>query len=161
MHQRIVIVLSWALVLLTQGIVVHAAESYRVHRVVDGYTTIRLVGIDAPETSKAKREPGQPYGQAATKHLAAVILNKAVTIWEYGRDRYGRVLAVVFLNGTDINIEMVKAGLAEVYQGTPAPGFDNEPYLKAEREAQAAGREMWVQGDKYVSPRQWRNKRGQ
>ena len=42
--------------------------------------TIRLVGIDAPETSKAKREPGQPYGQAATKHLAALILNKAITI---------------------------------------------------------------------------------
>jgi len=173
MHRQIVIALSWALVSLAQGIVVHAAESYRVHRVVDGDTiilrsdsspsdiTIRLVGIDAPETSKAKREPGQPYGQAATKHLAALILNKAVTIREYGRDRYGRVLAVVFLNGTNINLEMVKAGLAEVYQGTPAPGFDNEPYLKAERAAQAAGREMWVQGDKYVSPTQWRNKRGQ
>ena len=95
---------------------------------------------------------------------AAVVARAAVagfTLREYGRDHYSRVLAVVFLNGTNINLEMVKAGLAEVYQGTPAPGFDNEPYLKAEREAQAAGREMWVQGDKYVSPRQWRNKRGQ
>ena len=106
MHRQIVIALSWALVSLTQGIVVHAAESYRVHRVVDGDTiilrsdsspsdiTIRLVGIDAPETSKAKREPGQPYSQAATKHLAALILNKAVTIREYGRDRFCEKFAV-------------------------------------------------------------------
>lgn len=83
-----------------------------------------------------------------------MVLNKTVTMGEYGRDRCGRVLAVVLLNGTNINLKMVKAGLAEVYRGTPAPGFDNEPYLQAEQEAQAAGRGMWVQGDKYVSPRQ-------
>ena len=118
--------------------------------------TIRLVGIDAPEVSHKKHEPSQPFGQAATKHLAGLVLNKTVTIQSYGHDRYGRTLAVVLLNGTNINLEMVKAGLAEVYRGTPAPKFDNGPYQKAEREAQAAGRGMWVQGDKYVSPREWR-----
>jgi endonuclease YncB( thermonuclease family) len=30
------------------------------------------------------------------------------------------------------------------------------PYWKAEEEARAAKREMWAQGDKYVSPREWR-----
>lgn len=171
-NRWIVIVLSLVLASLVGRITAHAGETYRVHRVVDGDTitlraannsadiTVRLVGIDAPETSKAKRELGQPYSQAATKHLAALVLNENVTMREYGRDRYGRVLAVVLLNGTNINLEMVKVGIAEVYRGTPAPGFDNEPYFKAEREAQAAGRGMWVQGDKYVSPRQWRKKQG-
>ena len=171
-NRSIVIVLSLVLALLVGRTIAHAGETYRVHRVVDGDTitlraannsadiTVRLVGIDAPEKSKAKREPGQPYSQAATKHLAALVINKNVTMREYGRDRYSRVLAVVLLNGIDINLEMVKTGLAEVYRGTPAPGFDNEPYLKAEREALAAGRGMWVQGDKYVSPRQWRKKQG-
>jgi endonuclease YncB( thermonuclease family) len=150
------------------GTTAHAAESYRVNRVIDGDTvvlrvlntpsdvTIRLVGIDAPETSKAKREPGQTYSQAATKHLAGLVLNKTVTVKEYGRDRYGRILGVVFLNGTDINLEMVKAGLAEVYRGVPAPGFKNEPYLNAEKDARQAGKGMWSLGEKYVSPRDWR-----
>jgi endonuclease YncB( thermonuclease family) len=115
-----------------------------------------LFGIDAPEASKAKREPGQPFSQSATKHLAELVLNKTVTVKEYGRDRYGRILGVVFLNGTDINLEMVKAGLAEVYRGAPASGFKNEPYLKAEEEARRAGKGMWSLGDKYVSPRDWR-----
>ena len=160
------IVLAFALMLLATTMVAHAADSYQVSRVVDGDTiiisqgteklTIRLVGIDAPEVSHKKHEPSQPFGQAATKHLAGLVLNKTVTIQPYGHDRYGRILAVVLLNGTNVNLEMVKAGLAEVYRGTPAPKFDNGPYLKAEREAQAAGRGMWVQGDKYVSPREWR-----
>ena len=143
-----------------------SANEDKVSRVVDGdnleirkgssKTTIRLVGIDAPETSKAKREPGQPYSQAATKHLAGLVLNKTVTVKEYGRDRYGRILGVVILNGTDINLEMVKSGLAEVYRGAPAPGFKNEPYLKAEEEARSAAKCMWSLGEKYVSPREWR-----
>jgi endonuclease YncB( thermonuclease family) len=46
---------------------------------------------------------------------------------------------------------MVKAGLAEVYRGTPAKGQNMEPYWKAEEEARKAGRGMWVLGDKYVT----------
>ena len=51
---------------------------------------------------------------------------------------------------------MVKAGYAEVYRGTPAAAFDNAPYWKAEKEARVAKKGMWVQGDKYMSPREWR-----
>ena len=121
-----------------------------------GCVRIRLVGIDAPEVSHKKSEPSQPYGQAATKHLAGLVLNKTVEIKEYGQDRYGRTLAVVFLGGKNVNLEMVKAGYAEVYRGTPAAGFDSAPYWKAEEEARAVKKEMWAQGDKYVSPREWR-----
>jgi micrococcal nuclease len=51
---------------------------------------------------------------------------------------------------------MVKAGLAEVYRGRPAKGFDNGPYLKAEAEAREAKINMWSLGDKYISPKAWR-----
>jgi len=143
------------------------AGPLKISRVTDGDTiqirdssaekTIRLVGIDAPELSHKKREPSQPYAQTATKHLAGLVLNKMVEIKGYGQDRYGRTLAVVFLGGKNVNLEMVKAGYAEVYRGTPAPGFDTAPYWKAEAEARAAKKGMWAQGEKYVSPRQWRN----
>ena len=146
------------------------AGPLKVSRVTDGDTitvtdgrvqqTIRLVGIDAPEISHKKREPSQPFAQAATKYLAGLVLNKVVEIKDYGLDRYGRTLGVVFVAGKNVNLEMVKAGYAEVYRGTPAAGFDSAPYWKAEEEARAAKKGKWAQGDKYVSPREWRRMSG-
>jgi endonuclease YncB( thermonuclease family) len=145
------------------------ADELRVVRVTDGDTikavsdhmeiVVRLVGIDAPETSKKKNEPGQPYSRKATKHLARLVLNKTITIKEYGNDRYGRILGVVFVNGTNTNLEMVKAGLAEVYRGKHARYFNPKIYQDAEAEAQKAKRNMWSLGDKYISPREWRRGR--
>lgn len=122
--------------------------------------TIRLVCIDAPEVSHAKNKPGQAFSQKSTKHLAGLMLNKILDVKSYRPDRYGRALGEVFLDGNNINLEMVKAGLAEVYRGTPAKGQDMEPYWKAEEEARRAGKGMWVPGDKYVSPREWRKTHG-
>jgi endonuclease YncB( thermonuclease family) len=142
------------------------AAQYEVTRVTDGdtiqvkaggtNTIVRLVGIDAPEVSHSKNQPGQPFGKAATKHLAAMVLNKTVEIKSYGPDRYGRTLAEVFLGDRNINIEMIRAGLSEGYRGKPASGLDMAPYRKAEEEARAAKRGMWVLAEKYVSPRDWR-----
>jgi micrococcal nuclease len=165
----LVIAIVAVLILVVSPSLLHA-EQLKVTRVSDGdtikvrgassETTIRLVGIDAPEISHKKREPSQPFGQAATKHLADLVLNKTAEIKEYGQDRYGRTLGVVFVDGKNVNLEMIKAGYAEVYRGTPAAGFDSGPYWKAEEEARAAKRGMWVQGDKYVSPREWRRMSG-
>jgi micrococcal nuclease len=156
----------WLLVTVFLISTVCSAWQQRVTRVVDGDTikvkdatgelTIRLVGIDAPEVSHKKRESGQPFSQQSTKYLAGMVLNKSVSIKEYGYDRYGRTLAVVFLDGKNVNLEMVKAGFAEVYRGEHAKGFDPGPYLEAEKKARAERKGMWVQGDKYVSPRDWR-----
>ena len=139
---------------------------FMVTRVTDGDTikiaadgskiTVRLVGIDAPETSKKKNQPGQPFSRKSTKYLANLVLNKSVEVKSYGTDRYGRTLGVVFVNGKNVNLEMVKAGLAEVYRGRPAKGFDNGPYLRAESEAREARLNMWSLGDKYISPKEWR-----
>jgi micrococcal nuclease len=84
------------------------------------------------------------------------VLNKYVEIKNYGTDRYNRTLAVVYAGGKNVNLEMIKAGLAEVYRGKPAPGFDNSPYERAENEAKSAGIGMWSLGDKYISPKEWR-----
>ena len=145
------------------------AGEIKVVRVTDGDTVkasidgkdiiVRLVGIDAPETSKKKGEGGQPYSRTATKYFAGLLLNKTITITEYGNDQYGRILGVVFVDGTNANLELVEAGLAEVYRGPPAKGLDLDPYWKAEEEAREAKRGMWVLGNKYISPRDWRRGR--
>jgi len=85
-----------------------------------------------------------------------LVLNKTVDIKGYGLDRYERLLGVVFLNGKNINLEMIQAGLAEVYRGKPPGALDLGPFWQAEKEAREAKRGMWAQGEKYVSPREWR-----
>ena len=142
------------------------AGEFKVTRVYDGDNVraeghdieikVRLVGIDAPETSRKKREPGQPYSQKSQKHLAGLVLNKTVDIKGYGLDGYSRILGVIYLDGKNINLEMVKVGLAEAYRGRPPHGFDPAPYRNAEREARAEKRSMWSLGNNYISPKDWR-----
>jgi micrococcal nuclease len=145
------------------------AEDFKVVRVVDGDTItildhgekvrVRLVGIDAPETSRSKLDPGQPYSQKSKKHLAGLVLNKAVAVKSYGRGRYGRIIGEVFLGNVNVNLEIVEAGLAEVYQGRPPKGLDTGKYRRAEEAAKRGGRNIWSLGSKYVSPKEWRRRK--
>ena len=99
-----------------------ARQSHTVLRVYDGDTilvsgpdgrrVIRLLGIDAPETSKGKGEPGQPYSKKSRQYLAGLILNRAITVISFGNDRYDRTLAVIYQDGRDINHAMLRAGPA-------------------------------------------------
>ena len=140
---------------------------WRVLRVYDGDTVlvsggsgqrvVRLLGIDAPETSKASGEPGQPYSRKAQQHLADLILNRSVTLVLYGQDRYQRLLAIVYHGGKDINHAMLRAGLAEVYRGRTPEGFDKTPYLATQRHARRERRGMWRQGAAYTSPLRWKH----
>lgn len=123
----------------------------------DGRKLIRLLGIDAPETSKGKGKPGQPYSRKAQRHLADLILKRNVTLTAYGEDRYQRTLAVVSYEGRDINLAMIEAGLAEAYRGRTPEGFDKTPYLEAEARARQSVAGMWRQGDAYVSPNRWKH----
>jgi len=142
------------------------AGQFKVVRVYDGDSItasghdikikVRLVGIDAPELKRGKHKPGQPFGQKAKKFLVAMVLNKQVFIKGYGLDYHNRILAVVYVGKKNINLEMIKAGLAEAYRGKPALGFDPSPYRTAEAKARSQSRGMWSQGDKYISPKEWR-----
>jgi len=142
------------------------ADQYKVTRVTDGDTirgishgkkiTVRLIGIDAPDVSHSKNTPGQPFSEAATKYLAGIVQNKTVEIISYGPDRYGRILAEVIVDGRNVNIEMLKAGYAEVYRGDSLVEIlDTKAYWQAEEEARAAKRGIWSQGN-YMSPMKWR-----
>ena len=145
---------------------VSLAGQFKVTKVYDGNTVkaeshdiiikIRLVAIDVPETAKGKRKPGQPYSQRAKKYLAGLVLNKTVDVKEYGLGPFNKPLVVIYLDGKNINLEMVKAGLAEVYRGRAPHKFPLLPYWQAEKEARDDRRGMWSLGDEYISPKAWR-----
>ncbi|MFC1580637.1 thermonuclease family protein [Thermodesulfobacteriota bacterium] len=110
---------------------------------------VRLAGIDAPEQ-------GQPYNHRARTHLTDLILHRTVFIFEYEKGLKNSLVGEVFLEGRSINIEMLRAGLAEVFRGVPPKKLNLIQYLIIEQEARAARRGMWVLGDHYISPSVWR-----
>lgn len=144
------------------------ASQFEVMKVYDGDTIrvkgygaeikLRLAGIDAPETSKKKTGLGQRYSQEAKEHLAGLILNKAIEIDGYGYLKGDLMLGVIFLDGKNINLEMVRAGLAEVYLEEPPNELNLDPFFKAEGQSRAEKMGIWIQGDGYVSPRTWRER---
>lgn len=85
-----------------------------VERVIDGDTLVinstsfRLLGINSPE----KKEK---YYLGAKEFLERLTLNKTVKIKSYEKDKYGRILAYFFIEGKNVNLELVKQGLANFY----------------------------------------------
>ncbi len=102
-------------------------QGFKVVKVFDGDTIkaagfdllfkIRLAGIDSPETG-FKNKKGQPFAQKAKSYLSRLLNNKEVIVKSHGIGGYNRLLAEVFIGDININLEMVKAGLAEVYRGS-------------------------------------------
>ena len=122
----------------------------RVVRIADGDTLtmldaanvqhrIRLQGIDAPESHQA-------FGTQSKKNLSDLVFDKEVTAVCDKTDQYGREVCKIVLDGKDINLEQVKAGMAwhyKDYQREQSPA-DRELYASAENEARAARRGLWV-----------------
>ncbi len=102
------------------------SESIYVKRVIDGDTivagnqTIRMLGMNTPEK-------GEKYYSEAKEFLENKILGEKISL-VFGKektDRYGRTLAYVFLNGKNINLELVENGFANYY----FPSGKNKNYL--------------------------------
>ena len=91
----------------------------------DHTLAVRIYAVDTPETAKFGN-PGQPYGEEATKFVEERLLKKKVSVKLLSKDRYGRALAAVtyhedgilFMKGkkADISEELVKKGLAVIYR---------------------------------------------
>jgi endonuclease YncB( thermonuclease family) len=72
--------------------------------------TVRLSEIDAPERKQA-------FGTVSRTFLSNLIFGKEVKLEKLGKDRYGRTLGFIYLrNGTNVNVEMVKNGMAWQYE---------------------------------------------
>lgn len=118
---------------------------------------VRLVAIDAPERSKTPGAPSQPFSRKSRDYLSSRVKGRQVTVRSWGNDRYGRLLGEIYVDGENINIEMVRQGLAEVYRGRPPEGLRLLEYRSAESRAREYGIGIWSQGSRYVSPVEWKH----
>ncbi len=151
-----------ALLVLLAG---HASVARALHResalvtgVIDGdtvvavlgghETTVRLIGVDAPETSRPDR-PVEFYGPEATEFTRRSLEGTYVQLEFEPPDRpggstdtYGRTLAyVITADGKNFDLELVRLGYGKVYDRYPFT-YQRE-FRKAEQSARAARLGIW------------------
>ena len=109
---------------------------------------VSLAGIDAPQISSTRKNPDQLYSRRAKTYLTELVLNQLVEIKGYGLDQNDHVLGVIFLEGKNINIEMIRAGVARAFIEKLPKDLGPGPYREVEKEARKAERGIWSQGEK-------------
>jgi endonuclease YncB( thermonuclease family) len=166
-HARWLAWTSGALVAL--AFVAHAAAHElrgRVVSVVDGDTIsivdtanhldrIRLAAIDAPERA-------QPYSVVSRRTLAARVLHRDIVVQWSTRDRYGRIVGKVIVDGADVNLAQVADGMAwhyRYYQREQSRD-DAHAYATAEAWARKRGLGLWA-GPRPVPPWAFRHERAE
>jgi endonuclease YncB( thermonuclease family) len=127
-----------------------------VTRVIDGDTIevqlgsgpirVRMHSIDTPEKD-------QPWGADARADLARRVDGKRVALEPVTQDHYGRLVAVVFLDGENINAWMVQQGAAWAYRDY----LEDPSYCAWEAVARASGLGLWsLPPGSRVAPWEWR-----
>ena len=124
-----------------------AVQKLIVSRIVDGDTLqlqngkeIRLYGVSTPEQK-------EPYYQEANQFTESMVLNKEITLEQeekYKQDKFGRLLGYVIVDGVNLNIALVRNGLAKVvlYEKRAKIKYQDE-LLQAEKEAKENKVGIW------------------
>jgi len=133
-------------------------RSFQVVRIIDGdtldiavpdrdkpTTRIRLWGVDSPEIAHGK-EPSMHFGPEATRFAEQSLSGRRVHIVlspKQSRDRYGRLLAYVFLErgGIMFNERLIEEGFA--YADRRFDHHYEDRFEALENEAHRRGRGLW------------------
>jgi micrococcal nuclease len=143
-------------IVTVDGLVVGVAEGDRL--TVNSYGNeiqVRLYGVAAPQIAKIDNfsglyKPGQPYGDDAFRALSSKILHQQVKV-EIRRTLVAKkddpkqiALAVVYLDGRNINLEMIAEGWGWAYKKY-LTRMDAAHYGAFERMAKSRKNGLWVQ----------------
>lgn len=126
-------------------VAIHDGDTLTVLTAAKEQVKVRLEGIDAPELK-------QDFGSRARQELSSLVFNKQVTVKVTGHDRYQRTLGRIFYGDLDVNLELVKRGMAwrfDQYSKEPALG-------EAQTAAKRAKRGLWAGGNP-IPPWEWRD----
>jgi endonuclease YncB( thermonuclease family) len=122
-------------------------DTYDVRRSIGGTVTIRLHGVDTPESA-------QPYGRAATRAARRLAGGENVRVAVEDIGRYGRAVARINVQGGDLGTMLIRRGLAWHYRQY-APNATE--YARLQQEARNARRGLWSQSNP-VPPWSWRDR---
>ena len=99
---------------------------------------IRLAGIDAPENR-------QPFGERSKQHLSTLAFRKTASLDCFKTDQYKRQVCRVRVDGVDVGLAQVAAGLAWHYKRFEKDQTEIErtAYSRAEDDARASRLGLW------------------
>lgn len=130
-------------------------DTYLVTRVVDGDTIIvnmygveervRLIGVDTPESVHPDEDRNVKYGDIASDFTKEKLEGKKVT-FEYDvqeKDRYGRILAYVYLDGKMFNKTLLEEGHAKVATYPPNVKYVDD-FIALQEQAHENKRGVWA-----------------
>jgi len=130
------------------GKVVKIADGDTLTLLVDNeQLKIRLSDIDTPERK-------QPFGTKAKQALSEMAFGKEARVVEVTVDRYGRIVGRVYVDGVDVNRELVVGGYAWVYRKYS----DDAELLELEAQAREKRLGLWVDPNP-IPPWEWRRGR--
>lgn len=128
--------------------------TYTVTRVVDGDTikinynskeeSVRLIGIDTPESVHPDASRNVFNGEIASNYTKTLLEGKDIEL-EFDtqkRDRYGRLLAYVYIDGTMVNRLLLKEGYAQVSTYPPNVKYVDE-FIKIQKSARENSKGLW------------------
>ena len=115
-------------------------------------TKIRLHGIDAPEAKQTCTDNGMEWhcGEEATLALIRFIGNRRIICKGDKRGRYGRLIAVCYVDSIDLNAKMVRQGWALAYRRYSKDYVDEEAAAKETR--------LGIWRGEFVPPWEWRRR---
>mgnify|MGYP001293317807 CR=1 FL=1 len=127
-------------------------ETVSVRYVVDGDTVVladgralRYLGIDTPEMDAAG-EHERELAQEARRFNSDLVLGKTVRL-EFDsvkKDKYGRTLAYVWIDGKSVNAALVSSGFARAAFYGDNARYYNE-YMRLEEDARSKRLGIWAQ----------------
>lgn len=111
---------------------------------------VSLSGVDAPEITQA-------HGKVAKEYLCQLICDKDVILSFNKLNTKGEVLSVVFLNGKDVSLIMLKNGMAwqDIGDKEVLSSANYSNYARVENIARIQNAGLWQEGIN-VSPWRWR-----
>ena len=114
---------------------------------------IRISGIDAPEKKQA-------FGQKAKAKMSELVFGKDVVVAWSKKDRYGRTLGIVMVDGQDAGLALLRSGLAWHYKQyqREQSADDRERYSAAEVVARSEQLGLWADSES-IPPWEWRHKK--
>ena len=126
------------------GVVVRVVDGDTIQvRVADRVEKVRYIGVNTPEV----HHPGkgeEPGGRQAMNVNRTLVERRAVRLETdvQSRDRYGRLLAYVWVGDVMVNAELVRRGYARTLEIPPNTDFADR-FDRLERRARAEHRGLW------------------
>jgi micrococcal nuclease len=130
-------------------------DEYPVVRVTDGDTLVvdvdgteeyvRLIGVDTPESVHPDKERNVPYGEIASEFTKKLVEDKTVVLEldVQERDKYGRLLAYVYLDGIMLNKTLLSEGHAKLATYPPNVRYVDE-FTELQANAREKGAGIWA-----------------